>query len=231
MRNYPEPRHDVIVEPFAGSAGYSLRYHTRKVVLCEIDPTIAGIWEYLIRVAPSEILSIPDVPMDGTVDELKVPIEAKALVGMWLNRGVARPRKSPSKWMRDGIRPGSFWGDRVRRTIASQLDHIRHWKIYNRSFEKAPEFGEATWFIDPPYVGAGCHYRYGPSDLRFDEIAAWCRSRPGQTIVCENEGATWLPFRHLGSFKTTRIGRQSKEVFWLNDWEILKLASSAQRAA
>jgi hypothetical protein len=219
LRNYPEPRFDTIVEPFAGSAGYALRYHSRRVVLCELDATIAGIWDYLIRVSPEEILSLPDLPLEGTVDDLQVPSEARALVGMWLNRGVARPRKSPSKWMRDGIRPGSFWGYRVRQTIASQLQHIRHWEIHNCSYEQTPIADEATWFVDPPYVGAGHHYRHGAATLDFDNLAKWCRSRLGQAIVCENEGAAWLPFRHLGSFKTTRSGRQSKEVYWLAEWE------------
>jgi site-specific DNA-adenine methylase len=219
LRNYPAPQHGTIVEPFAGSAGYSLRYPAKRVILCEIDSTLAGIWDYLISVSAEEVRAIPDVPLDGTVDDLDLPPEAKALVGMWLNRGVARPRRSPSKWMRDRIRPGSFWGERVRQTIASQLEHIRHWEIHNCDYQKVPVADEATWFIDPPYVGAGHHYRHGASALDFSDLATWCRARPGQVIVCENEGADWLPFRHLGSFKTTRSGRHSKEVYWLNRWD------------
>lgn len=230
MTNYPAPKHSVIVEPFAGSAGYSLRHHSNRVVLCEIDPTIAGIWDYLIRVSSREIMALPDLQPGSTVDDLNVPAEAKALVGMWLNRGVARPRKSPSKWMREKIRPGSFWGDRVRNTIASQLEYIRHWQIFNCSYELAPVDHEATWFIDPPYVGAGHHYTHGSAGIDFGSLAQWSRSRPGQVIVCENEGATWLPFRHLGSFKTTRSGRQSKEVYWLSDWET-HLSTSADKYA
>lgn len=218
LRNYPAPRYPVIVEPFAGSAGYSLRHPNRKVVLCEIDPTIAAIWSYLISVKSEEISAIPDVAPGTTVDDLKVCPEAKWLVGLWLNRATSYPRKSPSKWMRDGIRPGSFWGERVRRTIATQVEFIRHWEIHNCSYEEAPVSHDATWFIDPPYVEAGKHYRFGSDGVNFSGLAEWCRSRPGQTIVCENEGATWLPFRHLGSFKTTRTDRLSKEVYWLNDW-------------
>ena len=232
LHSYPAPEHDTIVEPFAGSAGYSLRYHAKRIVLCEIDPTIASIWDYLIRVSAAEVLAIPDVPQGGTIDDLDLPAEAKALVGMWLNRGVARPRKSPSKWMRDGVRPGSFWGERVRQTIASQLRHIRHWEIHNCGYEEAPVVNEATWFIDPPYVGAGHHYKHGASAIDFNILAEWCRTQAGQVIACENEGAAWLPFRHLGSFKTTRSGRQSKEVYWLNEWEQSRLEfEAAPRAA
>lgn len=213
-RQYPAPQHNTIVEPFAGSAGYSLRYYWKKVVLCEKDPIIAGVWAYLIKVRPHEILRLPDIGPADCVDELRACPEAKSLIGLWLNRGVARPRKSPSAWMRDGIRPGSFWGERVRNTIALQLEHIRHWRIYNTSYEGCPVRGSATWFIDPPYQKAGHHYRYGSRQIDYTELSEWCRSRRGLTIVCENRGADWLPFGPLRSTKTTRAGRRSKEVVW-----------------
>lgn len=216
LKHYPEPDHETIVEPFAGSAGFSLRYAHRKIILCEIDPVLSEVWRYLIRVKAKEILAIPDLDPEGTIDDLKVPQEAKWLVGFWLNRGAASPRKSPSKWMREGIRPGSFWGPRVRQTIASQVDSIRHWQLFNCSYADAPTPRTATWFVDPPYEAAGRHYRFGSEQLDYEALGAWCRSRPGQVIVCENEGATWLPFRELADVKTTRADRRSKEVIWLS---------------
>lgn len=220
LKHYPEPQHDTIVEPFAGSAGYSLRYASRKIILCEIDPVLAEVWRYLIAVEPSEIRAIPDVPVDGTVDDLKkITQEAKWLVGLWLNRGIAQPRVSPSKWMRDGIRPGSFWGKRVRETIASQVEAIRHWQVFNKSYEECPFAEQATWFIDPPYEKAGQYYRFGSKQIDYEALATWSRARRGQVIVCENEGATWLPFRKLADVKTTRAHRRSVEVYWLNSFE------------
>jgi site-specific DNA-adenine methylase len=217
LKHYPAPVHDTIVEPFAGSAGYSLRYHpNRKVILCELDEVLAEMWCYLTRVPAKEILAIPDLDPDGSVDDLDVCPEAKALVGFWLNRGASSPRKSPSRWMRDGIRPGSFWGPRVRQTIASQLHAIRDWKIYNCSYADCPVTKKATWFIDPPYQAAGKHYRHGSEQIDYHELAKWCRSRPGQVIVCENEGATWLPFRVLADVKTTRADKRSKEALWVS---------------
>lgn len=216
-RHYPEPAHDAIVEPFAGSAGYSLRYPDRQVTLGEIDPIIAGVWSYLIAVKAEEILRIPDVPTGGTVDDLGLCQEATWLVGFWMNRAAAGPRKSPSKWMRDGVRPGSFWGDRVRQTIASQVDRIRHWQVSNVGYEACPSPAAATWFVDPPYQLAGQHYRFGASGIDFTHLGSWCQSRPGQVIVCENEGATWLPFTTLGAVKATRPGMRSREAVWLSD--------------
>lgn len=215
LKHYPAPEYRTVVEPFAGSAGYAMRYYDRNVILCEIDPVLASIWEYLIRVRPSEIRSIPDLGDGQTVDDLKVAPEAKSLIGFWLNRGVSAPRRSPSKWMREGIRPGSFWGPRVRQTIASQVTKIRHWKVYNRSYEECPQPKLATWFIDPPYQRAGQHYRFNSAEIDYQALGTWCRSRPGQVIVCENDGADWLPFQLVANVKTTRAKFRSKEVVWL----------------
>ena len=216
VKLYPAPAHDRVIEPFAGSAGYSLRYHDRQVVLYEIDPVVVAVWKYLIAVKPSEILAIPDLGPDQSCDDLNVCQEARWLIGFWLNRAVSSPRKSPSAWMRAGIRPGSFWGDRVRNTIASQVESIRHWEVHNSGYIECPD-NTATWFIDPPYQVAGRHYRFGCEVIDYAALGDWCCSRPGQVIVCENEGADWLPFRHLASTKTTRVGR-SAEVHWLNDF-------------
>lgn len=215
-KHYPPPVHDTIIEPFAGSAGYALRYPSRNVILCEIDPVLAAVWRYLIDVKPKEILAISDLEPDGSVDDLPVCQEAKWLVGLWLNRGAASPRKSPSKWMRDGVRPGSFWGPRVRQTIASQVDSIGHWDIINGSYTECPTPGKATWFVDPPYQEAGKHYRFGSDQIDYPALGKWCKALRGQVIVCENEGATWLSFRELADVKTTRAARRSKEVIWLS---------------
>lgn len=42
----------------------------------------------------------------------------------------------------------------------------------------------------------------------------WCKDRRGQVIVCENAGATWLPFEPLATIKATR--GTSQEVSWVN---------------
>lgn len=218
---YPAPEYKIIVEPFAGSAGYALRnYLDKRVILCELDPTLFGVWEYLKRATPKEILSIPDIKPNESVDDLVSWCgEVKALVGLWMNRGAASPRKGPSKWMRSLIRPGSFWGERVRRTIASQLQILQNWEVHNCSYANCPFENEATWFVDPPYMEAGKYYRFGSAQIDYTELANWCRSRPGQVIVCENAGADWLSFRPLAETKTTRADRRSKEVYWSNHFE------------
>ena len=169
-RHYPAPRYDHIIEPFAGSAGYSLRYPDRQVTLYDLDPVIVGVWSYLLRVSVAEILALPDVPMDGTVEAVGGCQEARWLAGFWLNKGVSGPRSAPSAWMKQGHRPGAFWGPRVRQTIASQLEAIRHWKIVPGSYQDAPPLN-ATWFVDPPYQGAaGQHYRCGSKTIDYQHL-------------------------------------------------------------
>lgn len=52
--------------------------------------------------------------------------------------------------------------------------------------------------------------------IDFQAFGEWCRSRNGQVIVCEQEGASWLPFKYLGRSSAARGNRKSCEALWLN---------------
>lgn len=213
-KHYPQPQHKTLIEPFAGSAGYSLHYPQKNVLLFDRDPIICSTWDYLIRVKESEILSLPLKITD--VREMPLCQEAKWLIGFWLNKGSVSPCNIPGKWMRDGWRPNSFWGEVIRHRIASQIAQIRHWKVKNLSYDQIDN-QEASWFIDAPYQMSVVRYRLNKID--FDNLAEWCRTRLGQVIVCEQDGASWLPF---SPFHTVRApggrkgAKQTKEVIWLN---------------
>lgn len=219
--HYPVPEHDTVIEPFAGSAGYALRHPNLDIRLYDIDPIICGVWDYILKASESEILALPDV--ETTVDDLiGIPQEARWLIGLWLNKGAASPRKSPSAWMRSGMCPNSYWGGAIRERIARQQQHVRHWRVENASFEDIPQ-RPATWFVDPPYEQSGKHYVHGAAGIDFASLGQWCKQRWGQVIVCENEGATWLPFEQFRSIKATpgatRLG-VSKELVWVNESSI-----------
>ena len=83
--HYPKPVHDTIIEPFAGSAGYSVRYADHKVILCEADPKIRGIWEYPFSVSPAEVLSLP-LKLTTSMTS-KIPDEAKMVDGVLVEQG------------------------------------------------------------------------------------------------------------------------------------------------
>lgn len=189
-RYFPKPSYSSIVEPFAGSAGYSLHYSDRKVTLYDINPVICGVWDYLIKSKERDIDRLP-VAFDS-VDELGVCQEAKWLIGFSLNQATSSPRKKPSSWMRLDPYETSYWNIQKRNLISNQLRYIRHWKVSNQSYESIPN-EPSTWFIDPPYNNhAGSLYPY--SDINYYHLSEWCLKRKGQLIVCENEGADWLPF-------------------------------------
>jgi hypothetical protein len=214
---YPAPKFDIIVEPFAGAAGYSVRHHSKKVILCDLDPVIVGVWKYLINASRDEILSIPDVPIGGSVEDLRLSEEQKWLVGFWLGAGDTSPRRMPSRWMRDGTRPGGFWGRQVRQRLASQVEFIRHWEIFHCSYDQCPYDGPAAWFIDPPYQIAGRKYKFNSNVIDYQKLGEWSKSRPGQAIACEQEGANWLPFKFLAHCITVQNRKPSKEVVWTSE--------------
>ena len=212
--SYPAPEHDLIVEPFAGSAGYATRYAERKVLLIDRDPVVVEVWQYLIRVKPQELLSIPDVREH--ISELETwPQEVRWLVGFWLSKGNAKPQTRPSLWCRSRRYPDQFWGEAVRRRLAGQVERIRHWKVMLGLHGDAPSQA-ATWFIDPPYQGTcGRRYRGGHRGLDYAAIGSWCRLRRGLVIVCEQAGAAWLPFRSFRRIKASHHTAWSEEVVWI----------------
>ena len=216
---YPKPVHDTLIEPFAGSAGYALRYPHLNVSLVDANEAVAGTWDYIIHASESEIASLPEY--DGTwdtVDDLNhLPQEARWLIGWWLNKGAATPCKRPSAWMRGNAEclGENHWGPGVKARIARQQPHVRHWAIEHGSYADIGN-REATWFIDPPYEVAG---KYPTRDVDFDHLGEWCRSREGQAIVCENVGAKWLPFEPFVSAKATHSRYRSGvsvEAIWTN---------------
>lgn len=204
---YPTPRRRLLVEPFAGAAGYSTRHHRHDVRLYDVDPIVAGVWDYLIRVPASEMRSLPIVEaIEDLPDD--VPQEARWLIGFWLQPGRPSPRKRIS--VRAATRPNTTWGPAVQERLSSQVDLIRHWRVFEKSWEDVPGV-DATYFIDPPYQAkAGRAYTHNAVD--FEALGRWCRRLPGQVIVCEQEGATWLPFEKLCEIRGQ--ARRSVEVVW-----------------
>lgn len=206
---YPQPRYDTVREVFAGSAGYACRYSDKQVELYDLNPVIAGLWQYLIAVKESEIRALPRKVTD--LEGLALPQEAKWLIGFWLSKGASRPVSKPSAWMQNETRTSrGYWGGQVRERVAAQLKYIRHWKVFNKSYADAPD-DEATWYVDPPYMGKrGKGYKFHAID--YPTLGAWCKTRKGQVIACEGPDGDWLPFTDLLVHKST-VPVHGKAVF------------------
>ena len=209
---YPKPTNNVIIEPFAGGAGYALRYHEHKVKLYEKYDDLYLMWEFLINASKDDILSLP-LEFDS-LDDISVSKGAKVMIGFLLNTGVTRPARQKSKWARENNEGGQFWGERRRNRIASQVSLIKHWEIYKINDYSEIENEKATWFIDPPYQKQGIHYVHGSKNIDFNQLGGWCKERKGQVIVCEQEGADWLEWNGIKKVKANDKTKTSNEVWY-----------------
>tara|TARA_R110002012_G_C11600542_1_gene607232 strand:+ start:766 stop:1446 length:681 start_codon:yes stop_codon:yes gene_type:complete len=202
---YDKPLHDTIIEPFAGSACYSLYWHHKNVRLYDKNEVVCSIWKYLINVKEREIRSLP-ILKPGQAIPMSLPEEARNLMGFWVTKGATQPRRS----MTNGPNRG-HWSEKIKERIASQLQYIRHWQVRSECYSQLND-DTATWFIDPPYQVGGSHYT--ERDIDFKQLAKFCRKRRGQVIVCENGDAEWLPFKPFAS--TKGLKKNSSEVVWTN---------------
>lgn len=210
--HYPAPRYNRIIEPFAGSACYSILHHEKDVVLFDRDPVIVRTWRYLISATPADILALPNILPGQSVRDLDVCFGAKLLIGWWLNFGGATPCKTLSAMGRnssrsDSVKYANFWGPKRRGIIAGQVAKINHWTAHLASYENI-ENESATWFVDPPYQRAGKYYRY--SKIDYDRLAEFCWLRRGEAMVCEAQGADWFPFEE---FRTARANHASGKAY------------------
>ena len=86
---YPPPKQSKIIEPFAGSARYALKWFERDVLLVDKFDMIVKIWNYLKQASEKDILDLPN--MDNRevdrVNDYDICDEAKWLIGFSIGRG------------------------------------------------------------------------------------------------------------------------------------------------
>lgn len=208
-KHYPAPKHDYIVEPFAGGAGYSLRHHERKVILAENNKSIYVLWKWLIEEASENaIREIPvDIPIGTDIRSMGLSDGQALLLKNWQrtnNISDGPGTWAVSKW---GNLPGQ-WTANTRARVASEFHHVRHWRIMTDGVSVMKDVGDSvTWFVDPPYM---YNYRYGCSSFDYKELGNLISDLNGQIIVCEavcqKTGArpVWLPFADFRRTVTSR---------------------------
>lgn len=213
---YPKPIHETIIEPFAGSAGYSLLHYKNNVILYDTYEPIIQLWNYLINVKEEEILSLPvdyknePFSKNNPVSNLDICEEAKILIGFWLTESQSYSSTYPLSKSR-----GGNWSDRKKKLIASQLKNIRHWKADFKDYKNIDEnLDNITWYVDPPYFDAGKRYKLNKID--YNHLGSWCKSKTGQIIVCEQNEANWLDFVPLQRH-TNASNKKYMELLWINE--------------
>lgn len=219
---YPTPKFDKIIEPFAGSARYALKYFDRDVLLVDKYDVIIKIWKWLQLCSPKDILGLPNFKYGDDLDSVDYDcIEARDLLGFLCGFSTVSPRNKVTWKLKQ--RPNFI--NFAKKRIASNLFKIKHWEIRIGCYEEITN-QEATWFIDPPYQKGGYWYVESGKNINYEELGKWCRFRKGQAIVCENTTADWMAFKLLINQRTSR-GTQ-REGIWSNlptvfDNEQLKL--------
>ena len=232
---YPEPAYRTIVEPFAGGACYALRWHEHDVWLNDLNPRTMAAWRFLQRPDAMDIVAtripryidagtpLSDLIRDDDDAGFVEVVRAGCGRGSYGMKGT-RTKVSPmgaSAWCSRANGAGGY-----RDKLLTWIPRIAHWTLTTLSYDQLPNI-KATYFIDPPYNNAAGK-KYATSDVDYTHLAAWCRSRTGQSIVCENAGADWLPFRmltnerrgiHYGSVDERRAG----EVVWTQETEPIGL--------
>lgn len=200
---YQAPQLDVIIEPFAGAAGYALHHPERQVILVEKYPVIAEIWRWLISASVDEIMAIP--PVDDVADlPPQTALGARYLVGFAMNAACTSPRRRIARSglaLRAAGRRFYGWTEAFRERVASQVPHIRHWRVIEGDYTEAPDVA-ATWFVDPPYIlqGGGICMVRGDSTTQIWRGGAargagrrWCARAPGLTGCRSDSSARSSP--------------------------------------
>ena len=210
-KHLPPPVHRHIYEPFAGGAGYSLRYADRAVCIWDTDPHLQVLWRWLIKEATSDdIRNIPLGLAVGTdIRTVGLSVGQATLLKSWQRTNNVGDCWTVSPW---GNKPGQ-WTANTRARVADEVHEIKHWKFFPHENWNAVD---ATYFIDPMYQ-FNYQYRqrahdYADLAFRVDQIHGSC-----QVIVCEarsqvdGSAPAWLPFVDWQSRVTSRrkVGENS----------------------
>lgn len=209
---YPPPKHKKIIEPFAGSARYSLKYWQNDVLLVDKFETVVNVWKWLQKCSYNDIVKLPRLTSGMDIRTLNLTEEELNFVGFMAGVAQGKPRMKVSPF-------AAIHFEEARKskyeTIAEQLHKIRHWEIKCDDYRNIENI-EATWFIDPPYQFGGQHqYQFNNKSIDFAELGEWCKSRNGQVLVCENTKADWLPFMPMKTIQGC-ANSFTTEAIWSN---------------
>jgi hypothetical protein len=218
---YPAPERDVIFEPFAGSAGYSLRHHEKQVVIWDDNEQLHELWDWLIGSATTaSVLEIPLGIAEGTdIGVLGLSRGQALLLKHWQRTNNVGDCWTISPW---GNKPGQ-WTANTRARVAEEIYAVKHWEVRPVMYD-----GPGTYFIDPPYL---YNYRYRFAMFDHAALVADIGRIPehSQVIVCEaacqktGRVPDYLPFAPFGSRITSRRKKtenhHSPEYLWVRGTE------------
>lgn len=213
---YPKPEYNKIIEPFAGTAKYSLKFFENDVLLVDKYEFIIKIWKWLQLCSEEDIKRMPDPkPREDIRNYTFDCEEAMMLMRFMIGGGLAHPQ-----WI---VSPQGFGGGikSSKAAVIRNLHKIKHWEIRQGDYRDIKN-ENATWFIDPPYQFGGHKYYHNNKNFDFKELSEWVKERNGQIIVCENTKANWMPFKamkksHGSTFTTTEAIWSNRKTIYDNE--------------
>lgn len=229
-KKYPRPHHRLIIEPFAGAAGYSVHWFGlgRTHLLNDADRYVIDLWQRVLAMTVDDLEIIDEIARgDHGTRTTEILLAGIGGGGQWQGVRDGSDRQITPRMREDWpriVRPRIV---RSLETIAAQGTVVG---VQCGDYRDLPDV-EATWFVDPPYQpirstheqAAGNVYRNGAGDIDYAELADWCRSRRGQVIVCEQSPADWLPFTPLQRLAGGHGAVTQTEVVWRSDQQQLGL--------
>jgi len=207
---YPPPKFGRVIEPFAGSARYALRYFEKEVLLVDKFDRLIEVWLWLQKASKADILGLPDQPANLDTITWLSQAERDFCGFQWSPANQWPCNKVGSFRNKDA----QYWRA-IKKRISESLFKIRHWEIKCGDYTECPQV-EATWFIDPPYQEGGKKYKWGSQRIDFVALRQWIENRQGQRIVCESIGADWIDFQPLARVQGAKNTNYT-EAIWTGD--------------
>lgn len=203
-RYYPEPKFNLIIEPFAGSAAYTC-FHLHKnpnlkTILSDKNDDVATTWDFLLKCSERDIINYSIPHIGGYAYDFLIKTCSASNASSKCNK-MKYTERLDRVFQIQKRRILKFLPIRDRITFI----HCEYQELDNYS---------GTWFIDPPYQiketngsifqnGDGYAKDCGTNQINFKELSEYSLERSGQVIVCEKEGADWLPFEKFHTNKTS----------------------------
>lgn len=216
---YSEPEHNIIIEPFCGSAAYScfhlFKNKNLKSILCDKNKDVSIAWDFILNCSEED------------VKNYKTPNIGEYAYDFLIKTCSASNASSKCKKMKYTERLDRVFQIQKRR-ILKFLPIRNRIKFINDDYENLKYNKEKhTWFIDPPYQiklknnsvfqnGNGYSKDCNTENINFENLKKYIFSKKGQIIVCEKEGANWLPFKKFRTNKTSLNKIYNEVIFEIN---------------
>ena len=120
---YPTPKFQKIIEPFAGSAKYALKYFEKDVLLVDKYEPIIKLWKWLQLCSPNDIKKLPVLKQGDDIRNIAgLCEEERILLGYGAQAGVAIFGNTVTE-------AGTRNMVTMFKNVANNLHKIKHWEI------------------------------------------------------------------------------------------------------